>query len=55
MVEDRARQLAEAIPLPAEDWEIIISQAKRMLEVIATLDELPLDGVEPAPVFQVIP
>src|SRR5262249_20902584 len=48
----RAAELAAVWPLPAEDWEPIISQATRILDLVATLDELPLAAIEPAPVYQ---
>jgi hypothetical protein len=50
-VAQRARELAAVFPLPAEDWPAIIDQATRVLDTVATLDELPLDTAEPAAVF----
>ena len=43
-----ARELASQLPLPAEDWEAIRFQARRMLETVQTLHDLPLESVEPA-------
>jgi hypothetical protein len=51
----RAAELAAEWPLPAEDWEVIVEQATRVLELVATLDELPLGEVEPATVYSVHP
>jgi hypothetical protein len=49
-VERLARDLAARIPLPQEDWDAIVAEARQTLAVIAALDELPLDGVVPDPV-----
>lgn len=45
-------ELAKKIKLPKEDWQAIAAQAERMAQLIRTLDELPLLGVEPAVVCQ---
>jgi hypothetical protein len=50
-LEQMARDLAGQVQLPAEDWQAIIAGAERMLAMIQTLDELPLENVEPAAVF----
>ena len=50
-VAQRACELSADLPLPAEDWPVVIDQATRVLDIVATLDELPLDTVEPAVVF----
>jgi Protein of unknown function (DUF4089) len=50
-VAQRACELAADLPLPAEDWPAVIDQASRILDTVATLDELPLDRVEPASVY----
>jgi hypothetical protein len=47
----RAAELAAEWPLPPEDWPVIIEQATRVRELIATLDELPLGEVEPVTVY----
>lgn len=54
-LERRAHELAADWPLPAEDWAAIIDQAARILDTVATLDELPLDTVEPAVVYRLAP
>jgi hypothetical protein len=51
----RAAELATVWPLPAEDWGPIIDQAIRIPALLATLDELPLDQVEPASLGPVHP
>jgi hypothetical protein len=48
-----ARELAVEVPLPVEDWDAIVSQADRMLTLIRSLDELPLQDVEPASCFRI--
>jgi hypothetical protein len=52
-IEHLARDLAARIPLPADDWQAIIAEARLTLAVIAALDELPLEGVDPDPVSDV--
>jgi hypothetical protein len=49
-----ARDLAADPSLSTEDQQAILAQAQRILEVVGTLDELPLAGVEPAPVYTVM-
>lgn len=49
------RDLVVEFGLAVEEAEIIAAQARRMREVVAQLDELPLTSVEPAPAFQVMP
>ncbi len=44
--------LSPDIPVPPEDWEAIVPQVRRMLEAVRTLDELPLDEVEPASLYE---
>jgi len=50
-IEQLARELARELPFPPEDWEAIVAQAKRIRDTVQTLDELPLDNVEPAFLF----
>jgi Asp-tRNA(Asn)/Glu-tRNA(Gln) amidotransferase C subunit len=50
-----AHVLAAEIALPAEDWEAVVTQARRILETVALLDELPLDRVEPGTIYEVVP
>jgi hypothetical protein len=54
-LECRARELAAELPLTAQDWEAVLDQAQRVLDAVATLDELPLDAVEPPAVYRVAP
>jgi len=54
-VQRQAQEMKTAWPLSAEDWEAIIDQAVRVLETVATLDELPLERVEPAAVYSLGP
>jgi hypothetical protein len=49
-----AREMAADFALDAEDLDAILPQAQRILDAIAQLDELPLDSVEPAPIFKVV-
>ena len=49
------RQIAADYALSAEDVDNILPQAQRILDAIAGLDELPLDSVEPAFIFKVVP
>jgi hypothetical protein len=51
----RASELAAYLPLPADDWPVVIDQVTRVLDTVATLDELPLDTVEPAVIYLAIP
>jgi hypothetical protein len=51
----RAAELTASWPLPPEDWQAIIDQATRVLAAVATLDELPLAEVEPAPLSPTSP
>ncbi|MGH7266845.1 MAG: hypothetical protein ACREMB_18645 [Candidatus Rokuibacteriota bacterium] len=50
-----ARELAAELPLPPEDWDAVLAQARPFLETVAMLDELPLAPVEPAPIFRAAP
>jgi hypothetical protein len=50
-----ARELWAELPLPAEDLEVVLGQVRRMLKFVHSLDELPLDTVEPAPVYKAVP
>jgi hypothetical protein len=52
-IEHLARDLAASIPLPQEDWQAVIAEAQQTLAVIAALDELPLETVDPDPVSDV--
>jgi hypothetical protein len=54
-LERMARDMAAEFLLPQEDWEEILAQAKRTLDAIAMLDELPLAKVELEPIFHVDP
>jgi hypothetical protein len=54
-LERMARDLASEINLPAEDWEAVVTQAANMHNWIKTLDELPLENVEPASVAGITP
>lgn len=55
MREELARELAAELALPAEDWEAVLAQVPRVLEAVAALDELPLDAVEPAAIYRIVP
>jgi len=46
-LERMARDLATEFPLHAEDWQAIVDQVEVMLGFVHTLDELPLENVEP--------
>jgi hypothetical protein len=50
-----AREMAAEFQLPDEDWEAVLTQAQGTLNAIAMLDDLPLAGAEPAPIFRVEP
>jgi hypothetical protein len=52
-LEPIARELAAKLPLSKEEWDAIVAQARDLLAVVATLDELPLEGVEPAATYKV--
>ena len=54
-LEARFRALAAELPIPAEDREPVLAQARWMQQAIAALDELPLEGVEPAAVYRLTP
>ncbi len=54
-LERMAGELGAELPLSAEDWESVLAQAERLAEAVATLDELPLDTVEPAAIYRIIP
>jgi len=54
-LERMARDLAAEVALPAEDWEAVVNQAEAVLGWIALLDELPLEGVEPASLAPIDP
>jgi hypothetical protein len=54
-VERRAEELAASLLLSPEDWAAVIDQAMRMMEIVATLDELPLATVEPAAIYRLAP
>lgn len=49
------RQLLSDVPLPPEDWALVVPEVERMMAVVAGLDELPLDTVEPAAIYKVVP
>jgi hypothetical protein len=50
-----AHDLAAEYPLRAEEWAEVVGQAERMLALLKPLDELPLDDLEPAGVYQLTP
>lgn len=54
-LESLTRELTDALGLSAEDAEAILAQAGSIRAAVDQLDELPLDTVEPAPVFKVVP
>ena len=54
-LEAMAREFAAEMPLAAEDWEAVLVQVPRVLEAVAALDELPLDGIEPAAIYKIVP
>ena len=54
-LEAMAREFAADMPLAAEDWEAVLAQVPRVLEAVAALDELPLDGIEPAAIYKIVP
>ncbi len=49
------REVAADLPLPPGDWEAVLARAAQILEAVRTLDELPLDEVEPAALYKVLP
>ena len=53
-LESMARQLGADVPIPAEDWEVVVPQVRRMLDTVRTLDELPLGEAEPASIYRVV-
>jgi hypothetical protein len=53
-LERMARDLATEVSLPAEDWEAVVAQAAAMQTWIKSLDELPLQDVEPASVAGIL-
>jgi len=54
-LERMAREIGADLPLPAEDWAAVVGQVQRILEAVRSLDELPLDAVEPAPIYRINP
>jgi hypothetical protein len=48
-----ADDLAAKLPLSKAEWDAIISQTRDLLVVVATLDELSLEGVEPVATYQI--
>jgi Asp-tRNA(Asn)/Glu-tRNA(Gln) amidotransferase C subunit len=52
-VERIARELAAELPLSDDEWKAIATQARDLLAVVATLDELPLERVEPAATYHI--
>jgi hypothetical protein len=50
-IQHLARELAATLPLPPGDWDAIVAEARQTKAVIAKLDELPLEGIEPAAVY----
>ena len=54
-LERLARALADEFALPPGEWEFVARQARAALAVVAELDQLPLDTVEPAPIYRVVP
>ena len=54
-LEARFRALAAELPIPAEDREPVLAQARWIEKAIAALDELPLEGVEPAAAYRLTP
>jgi hypothetical protein len=55
MLERQVQELFRDLPLPESDREAVLAQAARVLASVRTLDELPLNAVEPAGIYQVIP
>lgn len=49
------RERLADVPLPAEDWEALVPQIERLWAVVASLDDLPLDAVEPAAIYKIVP
>ena len=49
------RVLLADIPLAPDDWAAVAAQAEQVFALVATLDELPLDAIEPAAIYKVIP
>lgn len=49
------RELVADLPLPPGDWEAVLARAAQVLEAVRILDELPLDDVEPAALYRVVP
>jgi hypothetical protein len=54
-IERLLRDRTAHLPLSADDRAAVLAQAPTLLTAVAALDELPLDTVEPAAVFKVIP
>jgi hypothetical protein len=54
-LERLARALVDEYALPPDDWEPIAKQARAALAIVAELDQLPLDTVEPAAVYRIVP
>jgi hypothetical protein len=48
-----ADDLAAKLRLSKAEWDAIVSQARDLLVVVATLDELSLEGVEPVAAYQI--
>jgi hypothetical protein len=54
-LERMTRDIAGEIPLPPDDWEAAVTAAIAMLTWVRSLDELPLQNVEPASVAGILP
>jgi hypothetical protein len=52
-IETRACELAIQLPLTKEDWDAIVLQARDTIRVVRGLDDLPLDGIEPAATYRI--
>jgi hypothetical protein len=47
----RVQALVRELSLPDGDREALVAQVARVLDVVRTLQELPLHGVEPAGMY----
>lgn len=52
-LERLVRELSPDLPVLPEDWEALVPQLRRMLQTVRMLDELPLDDVEPVPLYEI--